>query len=175
MHISTTAIADVKIIRPTLHADARGWLIESHAEQRYRDALGLPDLHFVQDNVSRSKHGVLRGLHFQRRHPQGKLVTCISGEIFDVAVDIRPASPTYGRWVGVYLSGATQLWVPPGLAHGFVVTGSHADCLYKCTDYYHPEDQGCLKWDDEAVGIDWPLAAPILSAQDRAGLPLSAL
>lgn len=177
MHIRTTAIADVKIIRPAVHADARGWLTESHSEQRYRDALGLPGLHFVQDNVSHSRHGVLRGLHFQRRHPQGKLVSCISGEIFDVVADIRPGSPTYGRWIGTYLSAHNhcQLWVPPGLAHGFAVTGSHADCLYKCTDYYHPEDQGCLKWDDPALGIVWPLAEPLVSEQDRAGLPLSAL
>ncbi|MCP2039940.1 dTDP-4-dehydrorhamnose 3,5-epimerase [Neisseria sp. HSC-16F19] len=175
MQLSATAIADVKIIRPVLHTDTRGWLMESHTEQRYRDALGLPDLHFVQDNVSHSKHGVLRGLHFQRSHPQGKLVTCVSGEIFDVVVDIRPASPTYGRWVGVYLRGATQLWVPPGLAHGFAVTGSHAVCVYKCTDYYHPADEGCLLWNDAAVGIDWPLAEPLVSDKDRAGLPLAAL
>lgn len=177
MYVSDTALAGVKIITPTIHADERGDFVETFALARYRQALGLPELCFVQDNVSRSRHGVLRGLHFQRRHPQGKLVSCTGGEFFDVVVDIRPHSPTYGHWLGTYLSATNrkQLWIPPGLAHGFLVTGHYADCHYKCTDYYHPEDQGCLRWDDDAVGIVWPLAAPQLSARDHAGLSLSAL
>lgn len=175
MNITATAIADVKIIQPRVFGDERGFFLETFSQQRYRDALGLPELNFVQDNHSRSQHGVLRGLHFQRTHPQGKLVRCVRGEVFDVAVDIRPQSPTYRCWVGLRLSehNHTQLWIPPGLAHGFVTLSDQADFEYKCTDYYHPEDEVCLRWDDPDIGIDWPLREPLLSAKDRQGLSLA--
>lgn len=132
--------------------------------------LGI-DLNFVQDNHSRSSRGVLRGLHFQKINPQGKLVRVVRGEVFDVAVDIRPDSPTYGAWEGVILSeeNKTQFWVPPGLAHGFVVLSEVADFEYKCTDYYNPAHEGCLLWNDPAIGIDWPIANPQLSEKDKVG------
>ena len=171
MNITDTAIADVKIIHPSVFADARGFLLESFSLQRYRQALGLPELAFVQDNHSRSHQGVLRGLHFQHHQPQGKLVQCVRGAVFDVAVDIRPHSPSYGQWVGTVLSedNQAQMWIPPGLAHGFAVLSSAADCLYKCTDYYHPQSEDCLIWNDPAVGINWPLTQPLLSAKDAQG------
>ncbi|WP_261242687.1 dTDP-4-dehydrorhamnose 3,5-epimerase, partial [Serratia entomophila] len=129
------------------------------------------DLDFVQDNHSRSSRGVLRGLHFQKVNPQGKLVRVVRGEVFDVAVDIRPGSPTYGAWEGVILSeeNKTQFWVPPGLAHGFVVLSDLADFEYKCTDYYNPAQEGCLLWNDPQVGIEWPIDNPLLSEKDKVG------
>ncbi|CAI1943648.1 dTDP-4-dehydrorhamnose 3,5-epimerase [Serratia entomophila] len=132
--------------------------------------LGI-DLDFVQDNHSRSSRGVLRGLHFQKVNPQGKLVRVVRGEVFDVAVDIRPGSPTYGAWEGVILSeeNKTQFWVPPGLAHGFVVLSDLADFEYKCTDYYNPAQEGCLLWNDPQVGIEWPIDNPLLSEKDKVG------
>ena len=173
MNVIQTAIAEVLIIEPVVRRDARGFFVEVWHEERYRSAgMNLP---FVQDNHSRSSHGTLRGLHSQIRQPQGKLVRVAMGEVFDVAVDLRRSSPTFGRWVGAVLSGENhrQLWVPPGFAHGFYVTGESADLLYKCTDLYAPEFDRTLRWDDPDIGITWPLdGAPVLSPKDQAGLAL---
>ncbi|WP_332672231.1 dTDP-4-dehydrorhamnose 3,5-epimerase [Aromatoleum sp.] len=170
-----TAIPDVLVIEPKVFGDARGFFFESFNARAFREATGLDET-FVQDNHSRSARGVLRGLHYQIRHPQGKLVRVVRGAVFDVAVDLRRASPTFGRWAGVELSedNHRQLWVPPGFAHGFVVLTESADFLYKTTDYYAPEHERCLKWDDPAVSIDWPIdAEPVLSAKDRDGKALA--
>ncbi|AKL40130.1 MULTISPECIES: dTDP-4-dehydrorhamnose 3,5-epimerase [Serratia] len=176
MQVTDTKIAGVKIIQPKVFGDARGFFLETFEEKRYREMLGI-DLNFVQDNHSRSSRGVLRGLHFQKINPQGKLVRVVRGEVFDVAVDIRPDSPTYGAWEGVILSeeNKTQFWVPPGLAHGFVVLSEVADFEYKCTDYYNPAHEGCLLWNDPAIGIDWPIANPQLSEKDKVGKLLGEL
>jgi dTDP-4-dehydrorhamnose 3,5-epimerase len=169
-----TAIPDVMVIEPVVKADARGFFVEVWHEQRYRSA-GI-DLPFVQDNHSRSGRGTLRGLHYQIQHAQGKLVRVAAGEVFDVAVDLRRSSPTFGRWVSAILSGENhhQLWVPPGFAHGFYVMSESADVLYKCTDLYASEYDRALKWDDPDVGVEWPLSGgvPLLSAKDQAGVPL---
>ena len=179
MKASATAIEGVLILEPKVFGDARGFFMESYNRRTFADVSGL-DIDFVQDNHSRSARGVLRGLHYQLRQPQGKLVRVAAGAVFDVAVEIRRASPTFGRWVGVELTAENQrqLWVPAGLAHGFVVLSESADFLYKTTDYYAPEHERCIAWDDPAIGIAWPLAAhgihaPLLSAKDRAGLPLA--
>ena len=179
MQVITTTLAGVLILEPRVFGDARGFFMESYNRRSFAQATGL-DLDFVQDNHSRSSKGVLRGLHYQLRQPQGKLVRAVRGAIFDVAVDIRRRSPTFGRWVGVELTGDNhrQLWMPPGLAHGFVVLSEVADFLYKTTDYYAPEHERSIAWDDPAIGIAWPLAAlgisaPLLSAKDRAGVPLA--
>ena len=175
MKIKPTAIADVLIIEPTVFGDARGFFYESFNQQAFDKATGL-NFNFVQDNHSRSAKGVLRGLHYQVRQPQGKLVRVARGAVFDVAVDIRQSSPSFGKWVGVELSEENhrQLWVPPGLAHGFLVLSETADFLYKTTDYYAPEHERCIFWDDPAIGIDWPIETqPSLSAKDQAGLMLS--
>ena len=168
----STAIADVFILEPKVFGDTRGFFFESFNSRAFAEATGL-DVNFVQDNHSRSARGVLRGLHYQARQPQGKLVRVVRGSVFDVAVDIRKASPTFGKWVGVELSedNHRQLWVPPGLAHGFLVTSESADFLYKTTDYYAPEHERCLAWNDPAIGIEWPLesAQPQLSAKDQLG------
>lgn len=158
MNVIKTNIADVCIIEPKVFGDERGFFLETFQLQRYREFAGI-DLPFVQDNHSRSSKGVLRGLHFQKTKPQGKLVRVVSGEVFDVAVDIRPSSQTFGQWAGVYLSGENkrQFWVPPGLAHGFLVLSDYADFEYKCTDYYDPNDEGSLIWNDPDVAIEWPL------------------
>ena len=158
MNVIKTAIEGAAIIEPKVYGDERGFFLESFQAERYQNMLGI-DLEFVQDNHSRSSKGVLRGLHFQKSKPQGKLVRVVSGEVFDVAVDIRPNSPTFGQWVGVYLSEANkrQFWVPPGLAHGFLVLSDTADFEYKCTDYYDPSDEGGLVWNDSNIGIEWPL------------------
>jgi len=176
MNAIPMAIPDVLVIEPKVFGDARGFFFESFNARTFRDATGR-DEPFVQDNHSRSARGVLRGLHYQIRQPQGKLVRVVRGAVFDVAVDLRRASPTFGRWTGVELSedNHRQLWVPPGFAHGFVVLSESADFLYKTTEYYAPEHERCLKWDDPAVGIDWPLAGePLLSAKDRDGKSLAA-
>ena len=179
MHVIPTALAGVLVLEPRVFGDDRGFFMESYNRRSFAQATGL-DIDFVQDNHSRSRKGVLRGLHYQLRQPQGKLVRVTHGAVFDVAVDIRRGSPTFGRWVGVELSADNhrQLWVPLGLAHGFVVLSDSADFLYKTTDYYAPEHERSIAWDDPAIGIDWPLAAhgitaPLLSAKDRAGQPLS--
>ncbi|MEW6485908.1 dTDP-4-dehydrorhamnose 3,5-epimerase [Tatumella ptyseos] len=172
MKVIETKIADVKIIQPRVFGDERGFFLETFEKKRYQEMLGI-DFDFVQDNHSRSSKGVLRGLHFQTKHAQGKLVRVVRGEVFDVAVDIRKDSPTYGQWEGVILSeeNKTQFWIPPGLAHGFVVLSDIADFEYKCTDYYTPGFEGCLAWNDPEVGIEWPIDfEPILSEKDKAGL-----
>ncbi len=166
MNIIQTAIAGVLIIEPKVFGDTRGFFLESFHATRYAEA-GIQGP-FVQDNHSRSSKGVLRGLHFQKQYPQGKLVHVTSGEVFDVAVDIRQGSPTYGKWVGVNLTADNhkQFYLPPGCAHGFCVLSDHADFQYKCTDYYHPEDEGSIRWDDPDIGIQWPITEPKLSAKD---------
>jgi dTDP-4-dehydrorhamnose 3,5-epimerase len=156
MNVLTTALPGVLILEPKVHGDARGFFQETYHAQRYADAgIALP---FVQDNHSRSGKGVLRGLHSQLTHPQGKLVRVTQGAVFDVAVDIRRGSPTFGHWVGVTLSedNFRQFYVPPGFAHGFLALSERVDFLYKCTDYYHPEDEVGILWNDPDIGIDWP-------------------
>ena len=175
MKVTATAIADVLIIEPRVFGDARGFFYESFNQKAFNDATGQ-SLNFVQDNHSRSARGVLRGLHYQIQQPQGKLVRVVRGAVFDVAVDIRRSSPSFGQWVGVELTedNHKQLWVPPGLAHGFLVLSKTADFLYKTTDYYAPEYERCIAWDDPAIGIDWPTEIqPSLSAKDQGGLTLS--
>lgn len=175
MKVTPTAIADVLIIEPKVFGDARGFFYESFNQNAFNEATGL-NLSFVQDNHSRSAQGVLRGLHYQVKQPQGKLVRVVRGAVFDVAVDIRQTSPTFGQWVGVELSedNHRQLWVPPGFAHGFVVLSESADFLYKTTDYYAPEHERCIAWNDPVVGIDWPLTVPpSLSAKDQLGVALA--
>ena len=175
MKVTPTAIADVLIIEPRVFGDERGFFYESFNQQAFDQATGLA-LNFVQDNHSRSAKGVLRGLHYQVQQPQGKLVRVARGAVFDVAVDIRKSSPSFGKWVGVELSedNHRQLWVPPGLAHGFLVLSKTADFLYKTTDYYAPEYERCIAWNDPAIGIDWPIEMqPSLSAKDQEGLTLS--
>lgn len=174
MKITPTAIPDVLIIEPQVFGDDRGFFLESFNQRAFSQATGL-DVQFVQDNHSRSARGVLRGLHYQvPPKAQGKLVRVARGAVFDVAVDIREGSPTWGQWVGTELSEGNQrqLWVPPGFAHGFLVTSEWADCLYKTTDYYASEHERCLAWDDPAIGIQWPLdGPPLLSTKDMLGQP----
>jgi dTDP-4-dehydrorhamnose 3,5-epimerase len=178
MEVTKTAIDGVLLLAPKVFGDSRGFFLESFNARVFAEATGL-QLDFVQDNHSRSARHVLRGMHFQVNRPQGKLVRVVRGEVFDVAVDIRRDSPTYGRWVGERLSETNQrqLWVPPGLAHGFLVLSESADFLYKTTDYYDPVSERCLAWNDPGVGIDWPLEgqAPALSGKDQAGLALESL
>lgn len=174
MTFEPTPLAGLYLLQPSVFGDERGFFLESWNAATFRDA-GF-DLDFVQDNHSRSARGILRGLHFQTEHPQGKLVRVTSGAVFDVAVDLRRSSPTLGKWYGVELSAENHrmLWVPPGFAHGFYVLSEYADFQYKCTDYYHPASEVSLAWDDAAVGIRWPIPAgeqPRLSAKDAAGLP----
>lgn len=176
MELIATAIADVVIIEPRVHGDDRGFFLESWNARDFA-AAGI-DAAFVQDNHSRSAKGVLRGLHYQDPFPQGKLVRAVRGSVYDVAVDIRRSSPTFGQWAGVELSAANQrmLWVGPGLAHGFLALEDGTDIVYKCTDYYRPEHEHTLLWNDPALAIAWPLEgrAPQLSAKDAAGVPLAA-
>ncbi|CAG0952412.1 dTDP-4-dehydrorhamnose 3,5-epimerase [Geobacteraceae bacterium] len=179
MKIITTAIDGVLIFEPQVFGDERGFFMESFNQKRFNEAVGR-DVRFVQDNHSRSVKGVLRGLHFQRApHAQGKLVRVTEGSVFDVAADVRADSPTYGQWVGVELTGRNhlQLWIPEGLAHGFLVTSDRADFLYKTTDYYAPESEASVRWDDPTLGIDWPLGEmlPTLSAKDAAAPNLASL
>ena len=176
MRVTPTAIPDVLLIEPKVFGDTRGFFFESFNERSFREATKVT-LPFVQDNHSKSGRGVLRGLHFQTQQPQGKLVRVAAGEVFDVAVDIRRDSPTYGRWLGEILSADNkkQLWIPPGLAHGFLVLSETAEFLYKTTDYYAPAYEGCIAWNDPSLSIDWPQlnTAPQLSAKDAAGLKFS--
>ncbi len=162
-----TDLPGLLLFEPRVFEDGRGAFMECYHADRYR-AHGL-DVEFVQDNLSRSKRGVLRGLHFQKRYPQGKLIWVVRGTVYDVAVDLRPGSPTFGQHAAVELSEANgrQLYVPPGFAHGFCALSDRADVFYKCTDVYHPDDEGGLRWNDPALGIDWPIAEPILSERDR--------
>ncbi|HAS3626536.1 TPA: dTDP-4-dehydrorhamnose 3,5-epimerase [Vibrio cholerae] len=176
MKVIETDIPDVKIIEPTVFGDERGFFMETWNQKRFEELVtGKPTL-FVQDNHSKSKKGILRGLHYQTENTQGKLVRVVSGEVFDVAVDIRKNSPTFGKWVGVYLSAENkrQLWVPEGFAHGFYVTSDEAEFVYKCTDYYNPSAEISLRWNDAAIGIKWPLfSIPELSKKDTDGLKFS--
>jgi dTDP-4-dehydrorhamnose 3,5-epimerase len=174
MRVVPTAIPDVLVVEPRVFGDQRGFFFESWNRRALREA-GL-DVDFVQDNHSRSARGVLRGLHYQIRHPQGKLVRVVAGEVFDVAVDLRRGSPTFGRHVAITLSAENRkmLWVPPGFAHGFCVTSESADFLYKTTDYWHQEHERTLLWSDPALGIAWPVdGAPLVAAKDAAGAPLA--
>jgi len=173
MRVIPTALPDVAIVEPRVFRDARGWFFESW-NRRTLAAAGL-DVDFVQDNHSRSVRGVLRGLHYQVEHAQGKLVRVVVGEVFDVAVDLRERSPTFGRHVALRLSAdePRMLWVPPGFAHGFVVLSEVAEFLYKTTDYWYPEHERTLLWNDPALGIDWPVADPLLAPKDAAGTPLA--
>ena len=174
MNIIQTKLRDCVIIEPKVFGDERGFFLETFQADRYADLAGI-SLPFVQDNHSRSSKGVLRGLHFQKTKPQGKLVRVVRGEVFDVAVDIRSGSPTFGQWQSVILSeeNKTQLWVPPGFAHGFVVLSEIADFEYKCTDYYDPFDEDSLLWNDSDLNISWPIDNPRLSEKD-ANAPLLA-
>ena len=175
MKVIQTAIPDLLILEPKVFGDARGFFMESFNARAFQEATGL-NVDFVQDNHSRSAKGVLRGLHYQIQQAQGKLVRVVRGSVFDVAVDLRKGSPTFGKWEGVELSEENnrQFWIPPGFAHGFLVTSESADFLYKTTDYYAPEHERSLAWNDPDVGVEWPLdGAPLLSAKDLAGKSLS--
>lgn len=171
MKISKTDLEGVLVVEPTLFPDDRGWLMETWNARTFGEAGIVAE--FVQHNHSRSAKGVLRGLHYQFRRPQGKLVKVVAGRIFDVAVDLRRSSPTFGRWTGIHLSAdsARMLWIPPGFAHGFLSLEEASECVYCCTDFYSPQDERALLWSDPSIGIDWPLdeiAAPLLSQKDRA-------
>ena len=175
MKVTQTKIPDVLILEPSVYGDERGFFFESFNHQTFKEATNL-DYHFVQDNHSRSAKNVLRGLHYQIKQPQGKLVRVIQGEVFDVAVDIRKKSPTFGQWVGETLSAENKkmLWIPPGFAHGFVVLSDVAEFLYKTTDYYAPQYERCIIWNDPDLNIDWHTkVAPSLSEKDRQGKLLS--
>lgn len=168
MEVVKTPIEGVLLIKPQVFGDERGYFVETWQKERY-EAAGI-NLPFVQDNHSKSTKGILRGLHFQKQHPQCKLVMVSLGEVFDVAVDIRKGSPTFGKWFGAILNqeNQNQLWIPPGMAHGFVVLSDVAHFHYKCTDFYHPGDEGSIRWNDPTIGIDWPYKEePVLSAKDQ--------
>ena len=174
MNVVQTAIPDVLMIEPRIFGDARGFFLEGYNARGFRQATGL-SVDFVQDNHSRSRRGVLRGLHYQLQQAQGKLVSVVCGAVFDVAVDIRRSSQSFGQWVGVELSedNHRQVWLPPGIAHGFLVLSERVDVLYKTTDYYAPEHERVILWNDPDIEIEWPLAdEPLLSPKDQAGLPL---
>jgi dTDP-4-dehydrorhamnose 3,5-epimerase len=176
MQVIQTAIPEVLILEPKVFGDERGFFFESFNQQLFEELTGV-NTEFVQDNHSKSAKGVLRGLHYQVQQPQGKLVRVVAGEVFDVAVDVRRQSSTFGQWVGVLLSGDNkrQLWVPPGFAHGFLVLKDGTEFLYKTTDYYAPQHERCIRWDDPQINIQWPIdEAPILSAKDQQGLDLAA-
>lgn len=176
MNVIPTSIPGVLVLEPRVFGDSRGFFFESFNQRDFDQAIGWPTT-FVQDNHSRSGRGVLRGLHYQALQPQGKLVRVVAGAVFDVAVDIRPDSPTCGRWMGVELTAENkrQLWIPPGLAHGFLVLSDTAEFLYKTTDFYAPEHERCIVWNDPVLDIRWPLAGPPnLSARDAAGMTFTA-
>lgn len=175
MKVIDTRIPDVKIIEPSVFGDERGFFMETWNQKQFEELVTGKPTQFVQDNHSKSKKGILRGLHYQTENTQGKLVRVVSGEVFDVAVDIRKGSPTFGQWVGEYLSAENkrQLWIPEGFAHGFYVTSDEAEFVYKCTDYYNPSAETSLRWDDRQINIDWPNEnSPILSLKDQTGLLL---
>ena len=170
MKVIDTRIPDVKIIEPSVFGDERGFFMETWNQKRFEELVTGKPTQFVQDNHSKSKKGILRGLHYQTENTQGKLVRVVSGEVFDVAVDIRKGSPTFGLWVGEYLSAENkrQLWVPEGFAHGFLVVSESAEFVYKCTDYYNPSAEYSIQWNDNELGIEWPLTGqPKLSAKDN--------
>ncbi|MCF5861188.1 dTDP-4-dehydrorhamnose 3,5-epimerase [Aeromonas veronii] len=176
MNVIKTAIPDVLIFEPKVFGDERGFFFESFNHKLFEEAVGYP-VTFVQDNHSKSSKGVLRGLHYQLPpHAQGKLVRCVAGEVFDVAVDIRKSSPTFGQWVGVHLSAENkrQLWIPEGFAHGFVTLSESAEFLYKTTDYYHPESEGAISWNDPDISIEWPVEGVLLSDKDKTAQSFSA-
>ncbi|MGL6315420.1 dTDP-4-dehydrorhamnose 3,5-epimerase [Vibrio sp. WXL103] len=177
MKVIDTKIADVKIIEPAVFGDERGFFMETWNQKRFEELVTGKPTKFVQDNHSMSAQGILRGLHFQTENTQGKLVRVVSGEVYDVAVDIRVDSPTFGQWVGAYLSAENkrQLWVPEGFAHGFYVTSPQAEFVYKCTDYYNPSAEVSLAWNDRELNIDWPLIddTVITSAKDKSAMSLS--
>lgn len=171
MKIQATAIPDVLIIEPMVFGDERGFFYESYNQKRFTELTGISRT-FVQDNHSKSTKGVLRGLHYQIQHSQGKLVHCTAGTVFDVSVDLRKSSPSFGQWVGVELSAANKrhVWIPEGFAHGYLVTSDSAEFLYKTADYWTPEFERCIMWNDPQIGIDWPLdGEPLLSNKDRLG------
>lgn len=175
MEVVTTSVQDVKIIQPQVFGDNRGFFMETFRDNEFREKVA--NVAFVQDNHSRSGKGVLRGLHYQIRKPQGKLVRVIAGEVFDVAVDIRQHSPDFGKWLGAVLTAENKkmLWVPPGFAHGFYVLSDSAEFVYKCSDYYAPEHERAILWNDPDIGIEWPMtgsASPLLSSKDMAGVLL---
>lgn len=175
MKVIDTNIPDVKIIKPTIFGDDRGFFMETWNQKKFEDLVTGNPTKFVQDNHSKSKKGILRGLHYQTENTQGKLVRVISGEVFDVAVDIRKDSATFGQWVGVYLSADNkrQLWIPEGFAHGFYVTSDEAEFVYKCTDYYNPAAEISIAWNDSNIKVDWPLSnEPVLSEKDANALEL---
>jgi len=175
MRVTATDLAGIKLIEPKVFGDDRGFFMESWNARTFA-AAGI-DATFVQDNHSRSRRGVLRGLHYQIEHAQGKLVRCVAGEVFDVVVDLRRSSPTFGRSIGLTLSAENQrmLWVPPGFAHGFLAVSEFADFLYKTTDYWYPEHERTLLWNDAALAIAWPLSGvPMLAPKDAAGVPIAA-
>lgn len=176
MKVIDTKIPDVKIIEPTVFGDERGFFMETWNQKRFEELVTGKSTQFVQDNHSKSKKGILRGLHYQTENTQGKLVRVVSGEVFDVAVDIRKDSPTFGQWVGEYLSAENkrQLWIPEGFAHGFYVTSDEAEFVYKCTDYYNPSFEKTLLWNDPNINIAWPLNSitPFLSKKDEVGINL---
>ena len=176
MKVTESGIKGVFIIEPDVYEDDRGFFMETFHNERYRKLLGI-NLDFVQDNISRSSKNVLRGMHFQKNYPQGKIVSASRGEILDVVVDLRKDSPTYGTWESFRLSekNKLQVWIPPGFAHGFLVMSDSADIDYKCTEYYHLEDELCLMWNDPEVAIDWTINDPILSEKDKKGLSLKDL
>ncbi|HAT2491753.1 TPA: dTDP-4-dehydrorhamnose 3,5-epimerase [Aeromonas hydrophila] len=175
MNVIKTAIPDVLIFEPKVFGDERGFFFESFNHKLFEEAVGYP-VSFVQDNHSKSSKGVLRGLHYQLSpHAQGKLVRCVAGEVFDVAVDIRKSSPTFGQWVGVHLSGENkrQLWIPEGFAHGFVTLSETAEFLYKTTNYYAPQCEGSIRWNEPQLAIEWPINDVLLSGKDKKGMSLS--
>ncbi len=175
MKATPTAIPDVILLEPKVFGDNRGFFFESFNQKQFEEATGQK-VQFVQDNHSRSSKGVLRGLHYQIKHPQGKLVRVVRGAVYDVVVDIRRSSPTFGQWVGVELNEEShrQLWIPVGFAHGFVVLSDSADFLYKTTDYYASDFERCIIWDDPEINVDWPLKVqPLVSAKDKLGSPFS--
>ncbi|UIJ40655.1 dTDP-4-dehydrorhamnose 3,5-epimerase [Vibrio kanaloae] len=176
MKIINTSIPDVKIIEPSVFGDERGFFMETWSQKQFEELVTGKPTTFVQDNHSKSTKGILRGLHYQMENTQGKLVRVVSGEVFDVAVDIRKGSPTFGQWIGEYLSAENkrQLWIPEGFAHGFYVTSEEAEFVYKCTDYYNPKAEACLLWNDDTIKISWPITCPpILSVKDMNGSTIS--
>ncbi|MDD0976760.1 dTDP-4-dehydrorhamnose 3,5-epimerase [Pseudomonas fontis] len=175
MNVTTSTLAGVLIIEPKVFGDERGFFYESFNARRFAEATGV-QANFVQDNHSRSQKGVLRGLHYQLSHPQGKLVRVTAGEVLDISVDLRRSSPTFGQWFGIRLSAQNnrQLWIPEGFAHGFVVLSEFAEFIYKTTDYYEPSAERCIRWDDPTLAIDWQLEVePLLSAKDQLGRPFN--